>query len=124
MPKKTESMIAVLAIISKKSRERNRTIAATSLKEIKKELNKCYNKDLTERHILNIIRKLGNFVVKERDPSNHRRSIYRINPKFVEEVTLTIVTLDNVHTQNKNFEGILYAPLAKLEKKFLVIDKS
>jgi len=117
-------MIAVLAIISKKSRERNRTIAATTLNEIKKELVKYYNIDITERHILNIIQNLKNFVVKERDPSNHRRSIYRINPKVVEEVTVTIIKLDNADTQNTNIEGILYSPLAKLEKKFLVIDNS
>lgn len=123
--KTSESILAVLAIISKKSRDRTRTISATSLREIKNELKKYYAKDLTERQILNVIRALGEIVIKENDPRNHRRSLYRTNPKFVEDVTLTVVTLnsDKEH-KNNDFEGILYSPLAKTEKKkFLIIDK-
>jgi hypothetical protein len=122
---KSEIIIAVLAIISKKSRERDRTIAATSLQEIEKGLKEHYSKDVTERHILNVIRSLGKLVIKEKDPRNNRRSIYRTNPKFVEEVTLTLVKLTNEQAHNSKFEGILYAPLVKTDKeKFLVIDHS
>jgi hypothetical protein len=122
---KSEIIMAVLAVISKKSRELNRTIAAASLREIKTGLKKHYNKDLSERHILNMIHSLEKLVIKEGDPRNHRRSLYRINPNFVEEATtLTLVKLDNEQAHNNNdLEGILYSPLIKIEKKrFLVID--
>jgi hypothetical protein len=80
---------------------------------------------VTERHILNVIRCLGNLVIKEKDPRNNRRSIYRTNPNFVEEVTLTLVKLTNEQADDSKFEGILYAPLIKTDKeKFLVIDQS
>lgn len=123
---KSEIIIAVLAVISKKSRERKRTIAATSLREIKNGLKKHYDKDLSERQILNVIRDLGKLVIKEKDPRNHRRSLYRTNPNFVEEATLTLVKLNNNKEHKSNdFEGILYSPLVKTEKKkFLVIDKA
>ena len=113
----SEMILAVLAVISKKSRERDRTIAATSLQEIEEGLKKYYSKDVTERHILNVIRCLGNLVIKEKDPRNHRRSIYRTNPNFVEEVTLTLVKLTNEQEHASKFEGILYAPLVKQTKK-------
>lgn len=119
--KTSEITVAVLAVISKKSRDRNRTIAATSLKEIKNGLNNYYNKDLTERHILNAIRSLGKRVIKEKDPRNHRKSLYRINPNAVKEITVTVVNLNNQQEHSK-IEGILYSPLITKEKeKFLVI---
>jgi hypothetical protein len=123
---KSEIIIAVLAIISKKSRERKRTIAATSLREIRNGLKKHYNKELSERQILNVIHNLGKLVIKEKDPRNHRRSLYRTNPHFVEEATLTLVKLNNdKEHKSSDFEGILYSPLVKTEKKkFLVIDKA
>jgi hypothetical protein len=124
--KKSEIIIAVLAVISKKSRERKRTIAAASLREIKNGLKKHYNKELSERQILNVIHGLGKLVINEKDPRNHRRSLYKTNPTFVEEVTLTLVKLnsDKGH-KSKNFEGILYSPIVKTEKKkFLVIDNA
>jgi hypothetical protein len=122
---KSEIIIAVLAVISKKSRERKRTIAAASLQEIRNGLKKHYEKDLSERQILNVIRDLGKIVIKEKDPRNHRRSLYRTNPNFVEEVTLTLIKLNKEEHQSKDFEGILYAPLVKTDKKkFLVIDKA
>jgi hypothetical protein len=123
--KKSEIRLGVLAIISKKSKERNRTIAAISLREIKEGLSKYYNKDLTERHILNVIRDLEKIVVKEKDPRNHRRTLYRINPTFTEEVTLTFIKLNNekLHTNNL-LKGLLCVPLLSVEKKkFLVIDR-
>jgi len=122
--KKSEIMIAILAVISKKSRRQNRTIAATSLREIKNGLKKYYNKDLTERHILNLIHDLGRVVLKEKDPRNQRRTLYRTNPNFVKEATLTLVKLNNDQAQKNNkFEGILYSPIVNTEKKkFLVIN--
>jgi len=122
--KKSEIRLAVLVIISKKSRARNRTIAAISLREIKNGLRKYYNKDLTERHILNVIRDLEKIVVNEKDPRNHRRTLYRINPTFIEEITLTLIKLNNekLHTNNL-LKGLLCVPLLSIEKKkFLVID--
>jgi hypothetical protein len=122
---KSEIIIAVLAIISKKSREHKRTIAAASLREIRNGLKKHYEKDLSERQILNVIHDLGKIVIKEKDPRNHRRSLYRTNPNFIEEVTLTLIKINKEENQSKDFEGILYAPLVKTDKKkFLVIDKA
>jgi hypothetical protein len=68
---------------------------------------------------------LEKIVIKEKDPRNHRRSLYRTNPNFIEEVTLTLIKLNKEENQSKDFEGILYAPLVKTDKKkFLVIDKA
>jgi len=78
---KSETKLAVLVIIVKKSRKLNQTIAAISIQGIKRGLKKYYDKDLTERQILNVIRSLGRIVVKEKDPRNHRRTLYRINPQ-------------------------------------------
>jgi len=80
---KSETKLAVLSVIIKKSRKLNQTIAAASIRQIKAGLKKYYNKDLTERQILNVIRTLGRIVVKEKDPRNHRRSLYRINPNSI-----------------------------------------
>jgi len=120
---KSETNLAVLSILIKKSRTLNQTIAATSIRQIKAGLKKCYNKDLTERQILNVIRCLGRIVVKEKDPRNHRRSLYRINPNSVEEATITLVKLNNKKThKNNNFEGMLCYPLLSIKKKkFLAI---
>lgn len=120
---KSETELAVLSIIIKKSRKLNRTIAAASIRQIQSGLKKYYNKDLTERQILNVIRSLGRIVVKEKDPRNHRRTLYRINPNSVEEATITIVKLNNKKTHKNNyFEGTLCYPLLSTEKKkFLAI---
>jgi len=120
---KSETKIAVLAVIIEKSRKRNQAIAAASLRQIKAELKKYYNKDLTERQILNVIRGLGRIVVKEKDPRNHRRTLYRINPNSVEEAAITLVKLNNKKAhKNNDFEGILCYPLLSTEKKkFLAI---
>lgn len=75
----------MLAVIIKNSRKTNQTISATSLQQIKEELKKRYDKDLTERHILNVIKSLGRFVVKEKDPRNGRRSLYRVDENLIEE---------------------------------------
>ena len=89
----------------------NQTIAATSLRQIKNELKRHY-KDLTERYILDVIRSLGRLVVKEKDPRNGRRSLYRINPRLVKEATITLVKLNNEKAyKNNDFEGILCYPL-------------
>lgn len=61
--------------------------------EIKKGLKKYYNKDLTERHILNVINDLGTVVIKEKDPRNHRKPSLQNKPNFVKEATL--VKLNN-----------------------------
>ena len=120
---KSETKLAVLSVIIKKSRKLNRTIAAASIRQIRSGLKKHYNKDLTERQILNVIRSLGRIVVKEKDPRNHRKTLYRINPNSVEEATITIVKLNNKKTHKNNyFEGTLCYPLLSTEKKkFLAI---
>jgi hypothetical protein len=82
---RVEIKMAVLAVISKRSKGRDRTIAAASLREIKNDLKKNYLKDVTERQVLNVIRDLGKLVVKEKDPRDRRRTLYRINPSVVEE---------------------------------------
>ncbi len=113
----------MLSVIIKKSRKLNQTIAAASIQQIQSGLKKDYNKDLTERQILNVIKSLGRIVVKEKDPRNHRRTLYRINPNSVEEATITLVKLNNKKAHKNNyFEGTLSYPLlSKEKKKFLAI---
>lgn len=120
---KSETELAVLSVIIKKSRKLNQTIAAASIRQIQSGLKKYYNKDLTERQILNVIRSLGRIVVKEKDPRNQRRTLYRINPNSVEEATITLVKLNHKKTHKNNyFEGTLCYPLLSTEKKkFLAI---
>jgi hypothetical protein len=111
-----EIKMAVLAVISKRSKGRDRTIAAASLREIKNDLEKNYLKDVTERQVLNVIRDLGKIVVKEKDPRDRRRTLYRINPSMVEETILTLVKLDDQKAYgHDSYEGILYIhhPLKK-----------
>jgi hypothetical protein len=120
---KSETKLAVLSVILRKSRKRNQTIVASSIQDIKTGLKKHYDKDLTERQILNVTRSLARIVIKEKDPRNHRKTLYRINPSAVEEISFTLVKLDNEKTsENNGIDGILYCPLASIEKKkFLAI---
>ncbi|MFQ6065394.1 MAG: hypothetical protein ACE5L6_07960 [Candidatus Bathyarchaeia archaeon] len=121
---RVEIKMAVMAVISKRSKGRDRTIAAASLREIKNDLKKNYLKDVTERQVLNVIRDLGKIVVKERDPRDRRRTLYRINPNVVEEAILTLIKLDDEKAYGHDgYEGILYDPPPSPEKaKFLAID--
>ena len=120
---RSETKLAVLAVILRKSRKLNQTIAATSIQGIKRGLKKYYDKDLTERQILNVIRSLEKIVVKEKDPRNHRKTLYRINPSLVEEITFTLVKLNHEKAhKNNGLDGILYYPVLGMEKKkFLAI---
>lgn len=120
---KSETKLAVLAVILQKSRKQNQAIAAISIHQIKAGLKERYNKDLTERQIHNVIQSLGKIVVKEKDPRNHRRTLYRINPNSIEETVITLVNLNNT-TEDKhtNLEGILCCPFSSTnKKKFLAI---
>lgn len=111
-----EIKMAVLAVISKRSKSRVRTIAAASLREIKNDLEKNYLKEVTERQVLNVIRDLGKIIVREKDPRDRRRTLYRINPSVVEEAILTLVKLDDQKAYgHDSYEGILYIhhPLKK-----------
>jgi Glu-tRNA(Gln) amidotransferase subunit E-like FAD-binding protein len=120
---KSETKLAVLAVILRKSRKQNQAIAAISKPQIKAGLKKYYNKDLSERQILNVVRSLGKIIVKEKDPRNHRKNLYRINPSAIEEMMITLVKLNN-ETGDKNniFDAILCYPLSSTEKKrFLAI---
>jgi hypothetical protein len=121
---RVEIKMAVMAVISKRSKGRDRTIAAASLREIKNDLKKNYLKDVTERQVLNVIRDLGKIVIKERDPRDRRRTLYRINPNLVEEAILTLIKLDDEKAYGHDgYEGILYDPPPSPEKaKFLAID--
>lgn len=113
---RVEIKLAVLAVISKRPKGRDRTIAEASLREIKNDLEKNYLKDVTERQVLNVIRDLGKIVVKEKDPRDRRRPLYRINPSMVEEAILTLVKLDDEKAYGHDgYEGILYIhhPLKK-----------
>lgn len=120
---KSDTKLAVLAVILQKSQKQNQAIAAASIRQIQSGLKKQYNKDLTERQILNVIRSLGKIVVKEKDPRNHRKTLYRINPNSIEEATITLVKLNKKKThKNNHFEGTLSYPLLSTEKKkFLAI---
>jgi len=120
---KSETKLAVLAVILQKSQKQNQAITAISLRQIKSGLKKYYDKDLSERQILNVIRSLGKVVVKEKDPRDHRRTLYRINPSAVKEMVITLIKLNNeTENENNNIEGILSYPLLVSEKKkFLAI---
>lgn len=120
---KSDTKLATLAVILQKSRKQNQAITAISLSQIKAGLKKHYDKDLSERQILNVIRSLGKVVVKEKDPRDQRKTLYRINPNAIEEMVITVIKLNNetVHTNN-NIEGILSYPFSSTEKKnFLAI---
>lgn len=121
---RVEIKMAVMAVISKRSKGRGRTIAAASLREIRNDLKKNYLKDVTERQVLNVIRDLGKTVVKEKDPRDRRRTLYRINPNLVEEAILTLIKLDDEKAYGHDgYEGILYDPPPSPEKaRFLAID--
>ena len=120
---KSETKLAVLAVILQKSRKQNQAIAAISIRQIKAGLKKYYNKDLSQRQILNVIQSLEKIVVKEKDPRNHRRTLYRINPSKVEEMVITLIKLNNeTGHKNNSFEGILCYPFSSTKKKkFLAI---
>lgn len=120
---KSETKLTVLVVILRKSRKRNQTISATSIQEIKSGLKKYYDKDLSKRQILNVVRSLGRIVVKEKNPHDHRKTLYRINPNLVEEITFTLVKLNNEKAnENNGIDGILYTPIASIEKKkFLAV---
>lgn len=116
--------MAVMAVISKRSKGRDRAIAAASLREIRNDLKKNYLKDVTERQVLNVIKDLGRIVVKGEDPRDRRRTLYRINPNLMEEAILTLIKLDDGKAYGHDgYEGILYDPPPSPEKaKFLAID--
>ena len=120
---KSETKLAVLVVILQKLRKQNQAIAAISIRQIKAGLKKYYSKDLSQRQILNVIRSLGKIVVKEKDPRNHRRTLYRINPSAVEEMVITLIKFNNeTGHKNNSFEGMLCNSLLSAEKKkFLII---
>jgi Glu-tRNA(Gln) amidotransferase subunit E-like FAD-binding protein len=118
---KSDTKLAVLSVILQKSRKQNQAITAISIRQIKAGLKKTYNKDLSPRQIRNVIQSLGKIVVKEKDLRNHRRTLYRINPTSVEEITFTLVKLNNEKAhENNGIDRILYYPLASIEKKKLL----
>ena len=120
---KSETKLAILAVILQKSRKQNQAITAISLRQIKSGLEKQYNKDLSERQILNVIQKLGKIVAKEKDPRDQRKTLYRINPNAIEEKVITLIKLNNeTENENNNIEGILSYPFSSTQKKkFLAI---
>jgi len=121
---RVQTKMAVLAVISKRSKAPGRTIAAASLREIKNDLKKIYLKDVTEKQILNVIRDLGNLIVRETDPRDRRLTLYRINPNMVEEAILSLIKLDDEKAYaHDGYEGIVYdPPPSPKEVKFLAID--
>lgn len=120
---KSATKLAVITVILQKSRKQNQAITAISLRQIKSELKKQYDKDLSERQILNVLRSLGKIVVKEKDPRDQRKTLYRINSNAMEEKVITLIKLNNkTGSSNKNIEGILTSPFSSTEKeKFLAI---
>lgn len=120
---KSETKLAVLAIIFQESRKQNQTIAATSISQIKAGLKKFYNKDLSQRHILHVIQSLGKIILKEKDPRDQRKTLYRINPSVVEEMMVTLIKLNNESKhESTNFDWILCEPFSPTDKrKFLGI---
>jgi len=121
---RVQTKMAVLAVISKRSKAPGRTIAAASLREIKNDLKKNYLKDVTEKQILNVIRDLGNLIVRETHPRDRRLTLYRINPNMVEEAILSLIKLDDEKAYvHDGYEGIVYdPPSSPKEVKFLAID--
>ncbi len=115
---KSETKLAILAVILQKSRKQNQAISASSIYQIKSGLKKQYDKDLSERQILNVLKSLGKIIVKEKDPRDHRKTLYRINPNAIEEIVITLIKLNNENEQiNNNIEGILSYPFLSTQKK-------
>ncbi|HDQ05587.1 MAG TPA: hypothetical protein ENN36_02545 [Candidatus Bathyarchaeota archaeon] len=57
-------------------------------------------------------------VVKEKDPRDQRKTLYRINPNAIEEMAITLIKLNNENEQlNNSIEGILSYPFSSTEKK-------
>ena len=114
---------AVLRIISQRSKGRRGVIAAATLREIQNDLKKIYDIGLTERQILNHIREWEDLIIRETDPVNRRRTLYRINPERVDEHIFTTVKMDDVKAfaHGGGYEGILVDPAP--EEMFLAIDR-
>lgn len=55
---------------------------------------------MSERQILNIIKDLGKLVMKEKDPRNHRRTLYRVNPNSAKDTNYTLIDLNNEKANN------------------------
>lgn len=114
----SESKLAVLMVIFKKTRQNKQVISAISIRELQGGLKKNYGKELSQRQILNIFRSLGKIIVKEKDPRDNRRTLYRINPYFIDEKIITLIKLDGESgTENNNVEGILTYPFSSTKKK-------
>jgi len=120
---RVRTRIAVLAVISKRSQSRGQAIAAATLREIRNDLKKHYLKSLSKRQVLNVIREMGSVIVKEPDPRDGRRTLYRINPNLVENRFLSLIKLDQEKAYvHDGYEGILYDPPTPGGFKFLAID--
>ncbi|MDG6222161.1 MAG: hypothetical protein IAX21_08715 [Candidatus Bathyarchaeota archaeon] len=117
-----KTKLAIIAIIYRTSEKRDQIIAATSIQQIRDELKQRYNKDLSERWILDIIKSLGKIVIKQKDPRNRRKTLYRINPSMIENTLITLIKFNNT-TRNNNpyFEGILSSMTSEETSKFLAI---
>lgn len=114
---------AVLSIISRRSREPDATLAAASLREIQNDLTKYYQKDLNENWILKTIQGLGELVIRETDPRDRRRTLYRINPEKADRSIMNLVKLngDKAFAHGGGYEGVLLDPAP--EEGFLAIDR-
>jgi hypothetical protein len=114
---------AVLRIVSQRSKGRRGVIAAATLREIGNDLKKIYGVGLSGRQILNHIREWGDLIIRETDPVNRRRTLYRINPERVDEHIFTTVKMDDTKAfaHGDGYEGILVDPAP--EELFLAIDR-
>ncbi|MFQ6077337.1 MAG: hypothetical protein ACE5Z5_14620 [Candidatus Bathyarchaeia archaeon] len=103
--------MAVLRVISQRSRGREGILAAATLREVQNDLKKIYGLELTGRQILHHIKGWGDLIQRERDPTDHRRTLYRIDPEQVDERIFRLVKLDDVRAFAHNgYEGILVDP--------------
>jgi hypothetical protein len=114
---------AVLRIVSQRSKGGRGVIAAATLREIQNDLTKIYGVGLSGRQILNHIHAWGDLIIRESDPMNRRRTLYRINPERVDEHIFTTVKMDDVKAfaHGDGYEGILVDPTP--EETFLAIDR-
>lgn len=117
-----KTKLAVIAIVYRNSEKRGQIIAATSIQQIKDELKQRYNKDLSERWILNIIKSLGRIVIKEKNPRNGRKTLYQINPCMIENTVMTLIKVNGTtKIDNPIFEGLLSSTTSEETSKFLAL---
>jgi|GEM_PF-4836192 len=114
--------IAVLHIVSQRSKGGRGVIAAATLREIENDLRKIHDVELTRRQILNHIHDWGDLIIRDTDPVNKRRTLYRMNRERVDEQIFTTIKLNDERVfAHDGYQGILMDPPP--QEWFFAIDR-